>query len=411
MKLYDYQVEALDKMHNGCILNGRVGSGKSLTAIAYYYKLCGGSIEDFNKNFYKKIKNKKVLDLYIITTARKRDTREWDGDMATFLFSVNPDLDPYDHKVTVDSWNNIKKYSDIRGAFFIFDEQRLVGKGEWVKTFYKIAKNNQWILLTATPGDTWTDYFPVFKANGYFKTRSEFHRDHCIFNRFTKYPSITGYFNEGRLMRYKREILVDMNYTRPTETHSEYIYCDYDIHKYKSIIKERFNYEKNEPYKTASEICQALRKVVNSSQSRIDKYKSILHTHNKVIVFYNYDYELDILRKQKYPHGFEVAEWNGHKHEPLPTGKKWVYLVQYAAGAEGWNCITTDTIIFWSSTYSYKQMIQAMGRIDRNNTPYKDLFYYHLTSRSSIDITIKRTLDCKKQFNENSFISQKLYVL
>lgn len=212
-------------------------------------------------------------------------------------------------------------------------------------------------------------------------------------------------------MRYKREILVDMKYTRPTETHSEYIYCDYDIHKYKSIIKERFNYEKNEPYKTASEICQALRKVVNSSQSRIDEYKSILHTHNKVIVFYNYDYELDILRKQKYPHGFEVAEWNGHKHEPLPTGKKWVYLVQYAAGAEGWNCITTDTIIFWSSTYSYKQMIQAMGRIDRNNTPYKDLFYYHLTSRSSIDITIKRTLDCKKQFNENSFISQKLYVL
>ena len=411
MKLYDYQVEALDKMHNGCILNGRVGSGKSLTAIAYYYKLCGGSINDINKNFYKKLINKKVFDLYIITTARKRDTHEWDGDMATFLFSTNPDLDPYDHKVTVDSWNNIKKYSDVQGAFFIFDEQRLVGKGEWVKTFYKIAKNNQWILLTATPGDTWTDYFPVFKANGYFRTRSEFHRDHCIFNRFTKYPSITGYFNEGRLMRYKREILVDMRYTRPTETHSEYIYCDYDIPKYKSIIKDRYNYDKDEPYKTASEICQALRKVVNSSQSRIDNYKNILHEHNKAIVFYNYDYELDILRRQKYPHGFEVAEWNGHKHEPLPKGKKWVYLVQYAAGAEGWNCITTDTIIFWSATYSYKQMIQAMGRIDRNNTPYKDLFYYHLTSRSSIDITIKRTLDCKKQFNENSFISQKLYVL
>ena len=398
MKLLPHQRDALGRIHNGCILNGGVGSGKSFTALCYYYIQNEG---DMDIDGYPM--NDPPEDLYIITTARKRDQHEWDKELNEFLLSTDRKLNLYSNTVVVDSWNNIKKYTDVTGSFFIFDEQRLVGKGTWVESFYKIAKNNKWILLLATPGDTWQDYFPVFKANGYFKNRTEFHQNHCIFSRFTKYPQITGYYNEGRLMRYKREVVVDMDFDRPTESHHYNIYCDYDIHKYKSIWRERFDYDKMEPFKSASELCQALRKVVNSSQSRVDEFRALLNDHPRVIVFYNYNYELDILKKQHYPKGFVVAEWNGHKHQPIPDCKKWIYLVQYSAGAEGWNCIETDTIIFWSATYSYKQLVQASGRIDRMNTPFRDLYYYHLTSRSSIDITIERTLKCKKQFNEVSF--------
>lgn len=398
MELLPHQRDALGRIHNGCILNGGVGSGKSFTALCYYYIQNDG---DMDIDGYPM--NDPPEDLYIITTARKRDQCEWDKELNEFLLSTDKKLNLYSNTVVVDSWNNIKKYTDVTGAFFIFDEQRLVGKGTWVESFYKIAKNNKWILLSATPGDTWQDYFPIFKANGYFKNRTEFHQNHCIFSRFTKYPQITGYYNEGRLMRYKREVVVDMDFDRPTESHHYNIYCDYDIHKYKSIWRERFDYDKMEPFKSASELCQALRKVVNSSQSRVDEFRALLNDHPRVIVFYNYDYELDILKKQNYPKGFVVAEWNGHKHQPIPDCKKWIYLVQYSAGAEGWNCIETDTIIFWSATYSYKQLVQASGRIDRMNTPFRDLYYYHLTSRSSIDITIERTLKCKKQFNEASF--------
>lgn len=91
-------------------------------------------------------------DLCIITTARKRDTGEWDEELAHFYMSTDPEHDIYEHKVVVDSWNNIGKYVGVKNAFFIFDEQRVVGKGAWVKSFYKITQNNEWILLSATPG-------------------------------------------------------------------------------------------------------------------------------------------------------------------------------------------------------------------------------------------------------------------
>ena len=403
MELRDYQLEAIGKMKNGCILNGGVGSGKSLTSLSYYYLQNGGSLEFLSGKDYIPMPNP-PKDLYIITTARKRDTFEWEGEMSHFLLSTHEELNKYDNKVIVDSWNNIQKYKDVEDAFFIFDEQRVVGSGAWVKAFLKIAKRNQWILLSATPGDTWSDYIPVFIANGFYKNKTEFMREHAVFSRFSKYPKIEKYINTGRLLRQRREILIDMNFKRETVQHHTDIYVDYDIATYKDVMKRRWDIWKDEPISNASGLCYALRKIVNVHISRSIKVLELLEEHNKMIVFYNFDYELEILKSLYYGEGVIVAEWNGHKHEPIPTGSKWIYLVQYTAGAEGWNCTTTDTILFYSQNYSYKIMQQSAGRIDRLNTPYKDLYYYHLKTRSGIDLAIEKALKDKKKFNESSFI-------
>ena len=401
MKLRDYQLEAISNMKTGCILNGGVGSGKSLTSLSYYYLQNGGSKTFLTGGKYKRMKNPK--DLYIITTARKRDTMEWEGELAPFLLSVNSDTSAYKNKVIVDSWNNIKKYKEVKGSFFIFDEQRVVGSGEWVKSFLKIAKSNEWILLSATPGDTWSDYIPVFIANGFYKNKTEFLREHAVFARFSKFPKVEKWIGTGKLNRYRRSILVDMNFKRKTEQHHEDIYIDYDRATYKDVMKRRWDIWKDEPITNAGGLCYALRRIVNSDQSRALKLLEIFEDHPKMIVFYNFDYELDILKNLYYGENVTVAEWNGHKHEPTPRKGKWVYLVQYTAGAEGWNCITTDTIVFYSQNYSYKIMHQSAGRIDRMNTPFTDLYYYHLKTKSSIDIAIARALHDKKKFNENSF--------
>lgn len=401
MKLRDYQLEAILNMKTGCILNGGVGSGKSLTSLSYYYLQNGGSETFLTGGKYKRMKNPK--DLYIITTARKRDTMEWEGELAPFLLSVNSDTSTYKNKVIVDSWNNIKKYKEVKGSFFIFDEQRVVGSGEWVKSFLKISKSNEWILLSATPGDTWSDYIPVFIANGFYKNKTEFLREHAVFARFSKFPKVEKWIGTGKLNRYRRSILVDMNFKRKTEQHHEDIYVDYDKVTYKDVMKRRWDIWKDEPITNAGGLCYALRRIVNSDQSRAEKLLEIFKEHPKMIVFYNFDYELDILKNLHYGKDVTVAEWNGHKHEPTPRKGKWVYLVQYTAGAEGWNCITTDTIVFYSQNYSYKIMHQSAGRIDRMNTPFTDLYYYHLKTRSSIDIAIARALHDKKKFNENSF--------
>lgn len=388
-------------MKTGCILNGGVGSGKSLTSLSYYYLQNGGSETFLTGGKYKRMKSPK--DLYIITTARKRDTMEWEGELAPFLLSVNSDTSTYKNKVIVDSWNNIKKYKEVKGSFFIFDEQRVVGSGEWVKSFLKISKSNEWILLSATPGDTWSDYIPVFIANGFYKNKTEFLREHAVFARFSKFPKVEKWIGTGKLNRYRRSILVDMNFKRKTEQHHEDIYVDYDKITYKDVMKRRWDIWKEEPITNAGGLCYALRRIVNSDQSRAEKLLEIFKEHPKMIVFYNFDYELDILKNLHYGKDVTVAEWNGHKHEPTPRKGKWVYLVQYTAGAEGWNCITTDTIVFYSQNYSYKIMHQSAGRIDRMNTPFTDLYYYHLKTRSSIDIAIARALHDKKKFNENSF--------
>lgn len=398
INLYEHQKKAVANMKNGCILVGGVGSGKSRTALAYYFIQEGGSIEP-----YVPIK-KKPRDLYIITTARKRDQLEWEGDFAPFLFSSNPEVNYYDNKIVVDSWNNIGKYSDVQGAFFIFDEQRLVGYGAWVKAFLKIAKVNSWILLSATPGDTWQDYIPVFIANGFYKNKTEFTREHIVYSRFSKFPKVDRYLNTGRLIRLRNSILVDMDFKRNTVSHHEDVFVKYDVALYKDTLKNRWNMFENKPIKNASELCYLLRKIVNTDESRMVAVLEILEKSPKAIIFYNFDYELELLKTIKYSDDVEVAEWNGHKHQPIPDSKKWVYLVQYTAGAEGWNCIKTDTIIFYSQNYSYKIMQQSAGRIDRLNTPYKDLYYYHLKTRSGIDLAISKSLKEKKKFNETRFI-------
>lgn len=399
ISLFDYQLDAVSRMRNGCILCGGVGSGKSRTSLAYYYKEQGGVLGTKN---YVRMKNPK--DLYIITTARKRDTLEWEGELSYFLLSTNPKVNGYKNRVIVDSWNNIQKYKNVTDSFFIFDEQRVVGSGVWVKSFLKIAKSNDWILLSATPGDTWQDYIPVFIANGFYRNRTEFCNEHIIYSRFSKFPKIDRYINTGRLIRLRDRILVDMDFKRETIAHHEDIIVQYDIPKYKETMRNRWDPYNNEPITNASELCYILRKIVNSDESRQIALMDILESRPKVIVFYNFDYELDILKGLHYGKDVQIAEWNGHSHQPIPTSKSWVYLVQYTAGCEGWNCIKTDTIVFYSQNYSYKVMAQAAGRIDRLNTPYTDLYYYHLKSRSSIDLAISKALRDKKKFNETRWV-------
>lgn len=403
IRLRKYQLKAVQQIHNGCVICGDTGSGKSLTALAYYYLLNGGDIHTLTGGGYIPMK-KNPMDLYIITTARKRDTLEWEQEMAPLLLSTNPEISRYRHKVVVDSWNNIHKYIDIQGAFFMFDEQRVVGRGVWVNSFLKIVKSNQWILLSATPGDKWGDYVPLFIANGFYKNRSQFSKEHEIYSRFVNYPKVEKYVGIKKLEYLRDLILVDMKFLRITKQNHMDIIVGYDGKAYKELYRSRFDPWKQAPIENAAGLCYCLRKVVNSDESRGAAMLEIAERHEKIIVFYNFDYELEILRNMAWPKGAAVAEWNGHRHEQIPIeNERWIYLVQYAAGAEGWNCVETDTMVFWSQNYSYKVMHQAAGRIDRMNTPYILLNYYHLISHAPIDIAIGRALKQKKDFNERRF--------
>lgn len=384
VELYPHQEEARDKLASGKILWGGVGSGKSITAVAYYMKVEADA------------------DVIVITTAKKRDSLDWEKEFAKFGVGKTRDSSVAG-KLTVDSWNNIGKYRDRVGAFFIFDEQRLVGSGQWSSTFIRIAKKNRWILLSATPGDTWLDYIPVFCANGFYKNRTEFKRDHVVYASYTKFPKIERYMHVGKLVRLRNSLLVEMPFTRHTTRESITVKVDYDEAAMKKVMKDRWNIRLGRPLKGVAELFSVLRWVVNSTPSRLQATKDILAQHGRLVVFYNFDYELEALRSLA--EITTVREWNGHLHQEVPEGGNWVYLVQWTAGAEGWNCTATDAMVFYSLTYSYKQWHQGHGRIDRLNTPYKRLFYYTLMTNSWLDLAIMESLKHKRNFNEVSVLS------
>lgn len=390
-KLYLHQADAVDRLKSGKILVGTVGSGKSRTALAYFWQ-------------YECDRMRHPKDLYIITTARKRDSLEWQGECVYF------GIDPYNENkyskvhLTVDSWNNIQKYVDVQNAFFIFDEQRVVGYGKWTKSFLKISKKNRWILLSGTPGDTWMDYIPVFIANGFYKNKAEFVARHVVYSRFSKFPKVEKYLDIEILKKHKAEILVEMEFEHFMQSHIIKIKCAFNQHDLMRIFRGRWDIFKNVPISSPGSWCHLMREVVNQDHTRLEKVLDIFEKHHKIIVFYNFDFELAILNDglSEYLYGreniVEVHAYNGHTHDPLPESDEWVYLVQYNAGSEAWNCITTDTIVFYSLNYSYKIMEQASGRIRRMNSPFNELYYYILYSESVIDRSILTALKNKKEF-------------
>jgi len=388
VKLADHQKLALGKLQDGCILWGGVGSGKSRVGLAYY------------------MLTEEHQDVYVITTAKKRDSLDWETEAARF--GIGKERDATQAGVlTVDSWNNIDKYTNVEGQFFIFDEQRLVGAGAWAKAFLKIAKKNRWILLSATPGDNWLDYIPVMVANGFYRNRTEFKREHVIYAPFAKYPKVERYVNVQRLVRQRNQILIHMPYARETIRHPVNVWCDYNELVMARVSHGRWNVYEDRPIRDIAEMFHVMRRVVNSDPSRSSGLDKLVEKHKKLIVFYNFDYELELIRALSgtlwRDRAIDFSEWNGHKHEEIPETDQWVYAVQYVAGAEGWNCVTTNSVAFWSLTYSYKLWEQAHGRIDRINTPYTDLYYYTLRSKAAIDWAIWRSLKSKKNFQTSHF--------
>jgi len=383
--LYKEQLQAIEELSPGKILFGIVGTGKSRTALGYY------------------VKYQTPKQLIIITTAKKRDDMDWLWEAALFRIADDPTLSLHG-TLTVDSWQNIHKYEHIKDAFFIFDEQKLVGRGAWVDSFIKIAKNNEWILLTGTPGDTWLDYAAVFIANGWYKNITEFREKHVVYETWSKYPKVKRYLAEHRLEVLRNEILVEMPLLKHTKPYVNWTEVDYDKELFDLVYINRWNPYENRPVRDVSEMFRLMRKVVNSHPSRVAMQRKIQQAHPRLIIFYNFDYELEALRELK--DQAVVAEWNGHKKEPIPPMDEWFYLVQYIAGAEGWNCIDTNAMSFHSLTYSWKVFTQAKGRTDRLNTRYTDLFYYPLVTHSVIDLAIRESLSRKENFNERKYVRE-----
>jgi len=393
IELREHQKDALREMHNGCVLYGGTGSGKGYTALHYY------------------IENESPKKLFVITTARKRNDRDWEEEAESLKIFTMGRYSSKHGEIVVDSWNNIEKYKDVEGAFFIFDEQRAVGRGTWAKMFVKIAKQNNWILLSATPGDTWMDYVPLFVANGMFKDRTDFQRKHVIFKPYMKFPVVDRYINETKLQLLRNHILVEMPYDRLTTRHENWIEVGHNQEFMDLAWGRRWNALEDKPIRDPAELFRTMRQISNMHPSRLEYVLTALKKHRRLIVWYNFDYELELLRRLPASTTLgeivPILEYNGYKKDRLPDEGPMIYLVQYVAGAEAWNCTTVNAMVFYSLTYSWRNFHQAQGRIDRMDNTHMDLYYYMLVSNTKIDSKIQEALERKEDFNEREFVDEE----
>lgn len=386
MELMEHQLKAVAHLRSGKILWGGVGAGKSATVLEYY------------------MRHEAPRHIFVITTAKKRDSLDWEREAAKFGLGYGED-GSVGGQLEVNSWNNIGKYTDVEDAFFVFDEQRLVGTGSWVKSFLKIAKHNHWILLSATPGDTWLDYAPVFVANGFYRNITDFKRQHVLYEPYVKFPKVKAYLGEQKLETLRNDILVEMPYMSKAVRNLNYLNVGHDEELVRTLLRRRWNWLEERPVRDAAELFRLMRRAVNSHTSRLETIRDLLKVHPRLIVFYNFNYELEILRNLW--KDTDVYEWNGHKKDPVPGGDgNWVYLVQYTAGSEAWNCTTTNAMVFYSLTNSYKAFEQSQGRIDRLDTPYDILYYYVLVSQNSVDSKILKSLQSKRDFNWRKYMKE-----
>lgn len=378
--LDEKQEKALAELKpSGSILVGATGSGKSIVGLEWYRR------------------KRSTLPLLVITTAKKKDSNEWIEEAAKL------DI----HNIEVVSWNTIQKYVSINNHVVIFDEHRAIGYGEWAKSFIAIAKNNDWIILTATPGDDWMDFAAVFIAEGFYRNRTAFLNAHVEWNPWVRYPKVLKWHNVWQLIEYRNLITTTLDYQRSALLHTFNIVTEYDKEAYTRALKTRWNPFNDEPIRNAAELCYCLRRISNETTSKLDILGEIFDAKKKLILFYNFKYELEMIRTWCSKNEILLREWNGEKHQDLPNGKSWIYAVQFIAGSEAWNCTSTDTLVFFSQNYSYRLMAQAAGRIDRRNTPYEHLYYYRLFTNSTIDNAINEALERKGKFNERLFYEKQ----
>ena len=405
--LKPFQENCLERLSTGKVLAADTGAGKSIMSLAWYLsKECASDEHSLKSGAKAWTLYHGSPDLYIITTPKKRDSEEWESDLSKFnLVKGRNSKEMGEVNIFIDSWNNIKKYTEIKNSVFIFDEQRAVGSGTWAKSFVKIAKQNHWIMLSATPGDTWSDWCPLMIAKGYYPNRTAFFNKHAVYNPYVKYREIIRWDNTDELEYYRSKMLVTCRMEKKTTRHFEEVIADCsNKYEVKRAYKERTNPKTGEPFKSASELCAYTRNIINTDPTRSAVGLKIIQMYDRIIIFYTLTDELEGIKWACNKAGRKMYFYNGEIHDQVPTGNNWAYIVQYTAGSEAWNCTTCNAMLFWDLTYSYKQFKQATGRIDRLNTPYSDLYYYAIRSYMPLDLAIRRALREKKDFNSRGFL-------
>ncbi|MBL0992197.1 MAG: DEAD/DEAH box helicase [Escherichia coli] len=424
MKLFDYQKEAIENFESKPLNLSDVGTGKSYMSIGSYVKsecsklliIClAPKVNDF-------VEDSEIFNLNV--TALNKGTKK------------NKELLSESNLVAISfesSWRltELNKWVD-KDTFIIIDESHKVSVSKskvtkFVMGLSKRAKYNY--LCTATPvsnGKLENWYPQLFISNVFRKPKKEFEQLFVIKQMrqmgSMRFMQITGYRNEHLLeqmideasVKYKR----DKGYLP-----EDYVYKTKKPAMYNKLKKSRLYKDDNDlrvELDNSSKLFNSLRQVSHGflngiskqvSKEPFERLDAILETHNneRVVIFYNYKWEAEMLKqlldKLKRPYG----EYNGSVKDlkPFKNNDNGVVLAQYKSASTGINdFVISNVMVFNSMPLSSTEYLQAKGRTDRHGQD-KTPLYYHIVPDTPIEKKIFSVVTNGKDFT-NEMIEESV---
>ncbi len=407
MKLYPYQIKALENMPSKAIFHWDLGTGKTVASLAHYERYA------------------RHLPLLVIAPASKVRTGDWEQEAKEWFGDDMPEMTVVSYEKvsrTGKKYPNWFEYSPQHGGnryAIIADEcHRLKSATSKANRALKeITLGGEFFIgLSGTPmPNGWIDFAGYSKIFGFTKGVTEFKNKYCNIQTYKGWPEIVGYRNVDELDTQWHEISRYLSRAEATDLPDQQ-FITVNINK---IPREYFRLKLERTTKygefidNASKLAHAMRQA--TTEARLDHLDSILSdTTDNAVIFYNYISErnaiLELLRKNHKDK--KVFRMDGDKHE-APSKADWpgvensVTVAHYKSASTGVELQYANVTIYFSPTYSYADYAQSIGRTHRNGQTKKCAFYCFIM-KGTIDYAVWQCLKDKKDFQAELYVKEEL---
>ena len=427
MRLFDYQQQIVDeKYEDSKALFMQMGTGKTFVSMAFFEKserakllvVClATKVDDWNRDLTDELGLDEVVSLNK-GTKKNRELME-DAQYLVISFESSWRLDKElvawvddDTYIIVDESHKIKNPSSKVGKFM-----RKLG----AKTDYKT-------ILTGTPqSNGYIDYYNQFHFLGYLDMNQTNFKKRYAITQMMQYGAgpifqeIIGYRNTEELdeMIHNHSVFYDRKLDDEELPDEIPVYFP-SYPKYRKISNDKVYEFKDgtlEIYDTLGAGVMLQRQLASGyiskggntevlDKSKLDWMRDFLEGYDeRVVVFYNYNAELEQLKQLLERLDRPYSEYNGHRKDlrAFQESSEGVVLANYGSASTGINdFVIASTMVMYSLTTSYIDFEQAKKRIDRIGQTKKPLFYF-LIMKGTIDARVYHSLQEGKDFDERMY--------
>lgn len=422
IKLYLHQSKALAELKglNKCALYWDMGLGKTFGGSEKMMQLgakvnlviCQKSkIRDWIEHFNT------YYDNYIIYDGTKKEC------LHRFLDY------PYDEKqVLVINYElafRRPELAKLKDFTLMLDESSLIQNenSKRSKFILKKLQPKNVILLSGTPtGGKYERLWSQLHLLGWNIKKKTFYNQYVDYhyedNEGFPLMIIDGYKNEERLKRKMRQhgchfLKTDEVFDLPEQIHQTIgvqTTKDYRIFRKDCIVNTLVGDDYSEYIELIGDT--TLTKMLYERQlcgqynpAKLEAFRDLVEsTNDRLIVFYNFNDELEKLSRIAWENHRPVAVVNGKQKDLLPyeNAPDSITFIQYQAGAMGLNLQKANKIVYFTPPLSSELFEQSKKRIHRIGQE-KTCFYYYLTCKGSIEEKIYRTLAMRRDYTDKLF--------